>query len=370
MTDTKNIRDVVVIGRGFAGLSLAVELAQSGMVNVEIIHDDADLLEASKAAHGIATIKGIFEADSELFSKKIDGHLGFNKWLQDLESLVGAERPASAWRLGVSESFTTAADFRKDFGRIYRRDFVGLKNVKIDFTTKGQFASAFYPADFWIDPQYLLDLLVAASKHLGIVITRDRVLKIKPAEGYSELLLKSAKTMTARCTVICAGAGTANLIAGNGSEVLGPMFAVPGSTFKGKSEPNEFCEVKGTSGVISFGENIHWGSTSELARSLTTDMSSTKPPTVAEQIDSGKKLLTKLGRHKADSTSIRPFWGVRVRTRKRDPFVACADPRANIWVSTGFYKSGITLCWLLSRNVVSRVLESVTISARRATSSR
>lgn len=370
MTDSNNIRDVVIIGRGFAGLSLAIELAQSGPARVEIIYDEADAFEASSAAHGISTIKGIFEADSDLFSKKIEGHRGFNEWLQSLEILVGSKRPPGVWRTGVSESFGTAEDFRKDFGRIYRKDFVGLKNVKIDFAIKDQFATAFYPADFWIDPHYLLDLLIAASKRLGVVITADRVLKIHLAHGHSELVLKSAKTIKTRCAVICAGAGTAALIPKDGPEAPQQLFAVAGCTFRAQNDEVESCEVKGTAGVMSFGKNIYWGSTSEPTQELLADVTLTKPQNIPEQILSGQKLLSKLGRHKIHPTSINPAWGVRVRTRKREPVVSCANPLANVWISTGFYKSGITLCWLLSKSVSKRLLESITISERQATSNR
>jgi glycine/D-amino acid oxidase-like deaminating enzyme len=370
MTDAHNIRDVVIIGRGFAGLSLAVELAQSGAARVEIIYDENDACEASSAAHGISTIKGIFEADSDLFSKKIEGHRGFNDWLQSLEILVGAKRPPDVWRSGVSESFNTAEDFRKDFGRIYRKDFVGLKNVKMDFTVKDQFATALYPADFWIDPKYLLDLLIAASKRLGVVITAGRVLKIHRAHGYSELVLKSANAIKTRCAVVCAGAGTAALIPRDGPEALHHLFAVAGCTFRARSDQMELCEVKGTAGVMSFGKNIYWGSTSERTQEILATVTMTKPPSISEQIFSGQKLLSKLGRHTISPTSINPAWGVRVRTRKRDPFVGCADPLANVWASTGFYKSGITLCWLLSKSVSKKLLESITISEHQATSNR
>ena len=370
MTDSSNIRDVVIIGRGFAGLSLAIELAQSEAARIEIINDENDVFEASSAAHGISTIKGIFEADSDLFSKKIEGHRGFNHWLQSLETLVGSKRPPDVWRLGVSESFSTVEDFRKDFGRIYRKDFVGLKNVKIDFAVKDQFATALYPADFWIDPHYLLDLLIAASKRLGVVITAGRVLKIHPAHGHSELVLKSADTIKTRCAVICAGAGTPALIPRDGSQAPHHLFAVAGCTFRAWNDQIESCEVKGTAGVVSFGENIYWGSTSEPTQGLSADVTPTRPPNVPEQIFSGQKLLSKLGRHKISPASINPAWGVRVRTRKREPLVGCANPFANVWVSTGFYKSGITLCWLLSKSVSKKLLESITISARQATSNR
>lgn len=369
MTDAQNIRDMVVIGRGFAGLSLAVELAQSGMTRVEIIHDEDDVFEASSAAHGICTIKGIFEADSELFSKKIEGHRGFNDWLQHLESLAGSARPSDVLRIGVWESFQTAEDFRKDFGRIYRKDFIGLKNVKVDFSVKDQFARAFYPADFWIDPKYLLGLLIAVSKRLGVAITPGRVLKIQPADGHSGIVLSSGRTVKARCTAICAGAGSASLIPNGGPEALTHMFAVAGSTFIATNDQTESCEVKGTAGVISFGGNIYWGSTSAPAQPLTPERAIPKPPSLEEQICAGQKLLSKFERHKPSPSRIIPNWGVRVRTRKRDPFAGCADIRGNIWASTGFYKSGITLCWLLSKDIANRILQTVTTSGRQVTSS-
>jgi glycine/D-amino acid oxidase-like deaminating enzyme len=370
MTDSVEIQDIVIIGRGFAGLSLAVELAKSGTARIEIIYDDKDTLEASRAAHGISTIKGIFEADSQLFSKKIEGHSGFNSWLQQLEDLIGSKRPPDVWRLGVYESFSTPDDFRKDFGRIYRKDFLGAKNVSVDFSVKGPFAKAFYPADFWIDPQYLLDVLMAASKQLGVTITPDRVLKIRSADGYSELDLSSGRRKRARCSLICAGAGTAALIPEGGPNTMLPMFAVAGSSFKAACDLPESCEVKGTAGVISVGGRVHWGSTSEPARALGTESHLVERPTKNDRMFAAQKLLTKFGCQTLVETTIETNWGVRVRTRGRDPFVECIESRANIWVISGFYKSGITLCWLLSKAVANKILEAITASELLTTSSR
>ena len=125
-TSSDFLADIIIVGAGLAGLTTAVSLAMRGK-QAGLIYDLGDTRAATPACHGISTIKGILESDQDLFGLKLEGHRGFSDWLMGLESYLGVSRPKEAWIEGVREGFAGRAEFTKDFGRIYRRDFIGAK---------------------------------------------------------------------------------------------------------------------------------------------------------------------------------------------------------------------------------------------------
>jgi len=356
MTELASEFDVVVIGRGFAGLTLATELAQLGVCRILIVYDDKDKTTATDAAHGISTIKGILEADSELFARKIIGHQGFEQWLSSLEKITGKRRPDGVWQKRVEESFESLEKFRKEFGRIYRRDFVGAKNVITIQSDRDAFVKNIYPADFWIDPIYLNTLLVTAAQKLGVSMITGRVVDIKPAAGASVLTLNNGQNICAKNTAICAGAGTAKLIPSDCQALAPGLFAVDGFTFKSVSNGPDFCEVKGTSGFIRTNCNLFWGSTSAAAIPLKNGKQKFEQPTSDEGKKSAISLLKKISCNIDFIENIYAKWGVRVRTRDRSPAAMCLNSERGIWLNTGYYKSGIILSRIFSKMLAAQIV--------------
>lgn len=63
-----------------------------------------------------------------------------------------------------------------------------------------------------------------------------------------------------------------------------------------------------------------------------------------------------------DLPSLETSWGVRVRTRGRNPLVTqlLKTPTGGIWVNTGYYKSGIILSWMLAGDISTEIAAQIT----------
>lgn len=348
-----------VIGGGLAGLTTAVALARRG-VSVVMIKEPRSDIEATKACHGISTIKGILESDAELFALKQEGHRGFAGWLSGLEAVIGEERPKSAWLEGVTEYFPRRDEFQKEFGRIYRRDFIGAKRVALAWGDQDLFAKAFYPGDWWIDPSYLVGVLARVAKTQNVRMISSEVTSLQLNADGVRILTTTAGEFLTHQAIICAGAGSTAIL--ERSNLRGPaLFAVPGYTYKATQSGEDVCCVKGTSGVTRRDDTLHWGSTSDSAQLIQgeTDLRALRNRSADEEYKIGQEYLARLiDTQRAGALSdVDVRWGVRVRTRSRGPvFQRVTDHAAGaVWLNAGYYKSGIILSWLMAERFAEQM---------------
>jgi glycine/D-amino acid oxidase-like deaminating enzyme len=358
----------VIIGRGFAGLTSAVELARAGLENIALIYDELEQRSASSVAQGISAVKGILEADAELFELKLAGHRGFEAWLSGIETMIGRARPPGVWISGVAEKFTTLQSFRKDFGRIYRGDFIGAKNVVLSYEGKDNFAQARYPGDFWIDSNYLLSLLTEAALALGVHLIPGKVKSIEPNSGHSVIEIGS-QTLIAEFTIVAAGPRSLELIPRETADAFDDFFGVPGFTFSSETSGEKRCEVKGTASFVSSHGKAFWGSTSESAAPLSLVLAESKKRSSDINVKLAHELAKKITADLSALTNISTCWGIRVRAKGRLPVVRQIHAGGNIWFNTGYYKSGVILAWLFAGRLAAQVAESIKIAARREISS-
>lgn len=359
----------VIIGRGFAGLTSAVELARAGLENIALIYDELEQRSASSVAQGISAVKGILEADAELFALKLAGHRGFDSWLSGIETMIGRARPPGVWISGVSEKFTTPQSFRKDFGRIYRGDFIGAKNVVVSYEDKDNFAQARYPGDFWIDSNYLLSLLMDAAQALGVHLVPGKVTSINPKSGQSAIGI-GTQTLIAQFTIVAAGPRSLELIPKETASFFDGFYGVPGFTFSSETTGETRCEVKGTTSFVSSHGKAYWGSTSESAVPLSLALAESKKRSSDINVKLANELAKKITTDLRALTNISACWGIRVRAKGRLPVVRQIHADGNIWLNTGYYKSGVILAWLFAERLASQVAESIKIAERREISSR
>ncbi len=353
-------KDVIIVGGGLAGLTLAVSLLKKGY-SVQVVTDEADHRAASPAAHGISTIKGILESDDDLFADKLEGHRGFDPWLTDVESLIGVSRPKHVWINGVSEAFVDLTHFQKEFGRIYRRDFIGAKRVWLDDASKNCLLRANYPGDWWIDPSYFISVLKQATAYLGGQWSNDRIQSVQYQDQNFQLV-GGKGSYRAKILVLSTGAGTVDLATNLGVE-LEALYGVSGYTFKASknTQAHEFQDpvtVKGTLGFAVSQSDLFWGSTSDKAEKVVPYCSlSQSVDHNSQSTDDSFKIWATLGLKPPPPPleQVQRRWGVRVRIRTRRPLCGRVmlglDRHSELWVNTGYYKSGIILTWLFAERL-------------------
>ncbi len=349
----------LIIGAGLAGLTLALELARRG-ADVTLVSPTEDPVCASNAAHGISTIKGILESDSKLFALKLQGHRGFDAWLSKLEQEIGKKRPRDVWQKGVEENFPSTYLFTKEFGRIYRKDFIGAKQVQWLRKEDDFFASVKYPGDWWINPRYLLGTLHEGLTHLRVKkISANVQSVVLGADGVSARLLDDK--LSFQVAVICAGAGVPSLLEISNLETTEKLYGVSGFTFDAVTNIHrQTVRVKGTSGVTQIGREIFWGSTSDSAFLIDDSVLPSPKQDAIKCRELGDKTLHEIFPVAACDTltEFSVKWGVRTRTRHRSPLVerVAKNHAGSIWVNTGYYKSGIILSWLMAEKLAEAII--------------
>jgi glycine/D-amino acid oxidase-like deaminating enzyme len=369
MKNNKKKFTVAIIGRGFAGLTSAVELARTGVKDIVLIHDELSDCSASSAAQGLSAIKGILEADANLFALKLEGHRGFESWLKDVEAAADKRRPSHVWQSGVAENFETRESFRKDFGRIYRGDFIGAKNVTVSFARDDSFARAEYPGDFWIESNYLLGILNDAARKMGVTMLAGKVEMISAEQG-GALIIAGPHTVAAECTIIAAGPESFSLLPDGADQSFADICGVSGYTFHGDTIGTSRCEVKGTSSFVASHGKAYWGSTSDAAAPIANVLVKLENAGMEGRTTAAKELAKKIISDSSVLTNIRSNWGIRVRAKGRIPIVRKVHDGSNIWLNTGYYKSGIILAWLFAKRLAEQVAISIKNAERPETSNR
>jgi glycine/D-amino acid oxidase-like deaminating enzyme len=322
---------------------------------------------ATPAAHGICTIKGILESDTERFRAQLKGHRGFERWLQEWERFLGRPRPTHVWEGGVREIFTGLREFQSEFGRIYRKDFVGAKDVNLSVGHKRDFAEAFYPGDFWIDPEYLISVYSESCLRLGVTFEDKLVTSVSSDRSSLTVRCEEGFSTEAEGVVVCGGSGASKIII-EGASISEDLYAVGGYTFKARTNQKDRCYVKKMTGFAVKNKILHLGSTSEQPVRLDSENTSVRWRSPAEEQAISRALYVEacgggsVGENSGELLSLQTRWGVRVRTRHRMPLIKqiLATGRGGVWVNTGYYKSGIILSWLMAEDLSEKIAACVT----------
>ena len=80
------MKKIGIVGSGIAGLLTAFRLLGTARITIFHIKDDPE--EASIAANGIVSSKGLILPESELFKLKLQGHNVFTQWFERYQSIV------------------------------------------------------------------------------------------------------------------------------------------------------------------------------------------------------------------------------------------------------------------------------------------
>lgn len=385
---------VLIFGRGFAGLSLALELlnrghevqvAGVGTAQSWVAHP---LRPASAAAVGMSSNKGHFWADTDLFELKLKGHRGLESWLKRVESAAEMKIPRFSGR--VFEPFFNRREYEYLHERIfhtnptgfYRNRIVPWQGIKPDLdgtsfglTPLGAFE---YFDDLWFDPKSCLTALERSIMRCGGQIVDGSIETLEwMGDRYGKI--RSRIRLIPHGTVYLSDSDQIVLACGSHiNDVLNkisPGFLLPiricsGTTLRYRS-PSALrtgwaLRVKKTN-FVAYGDGIIVGSSSinhnisrhdELASQQCKhemDHYSASTHHLLESMTSRVQLIEKI-------------WGARVRTNDRypliGPLIELSDKISipiqphvikRLWIFTGMYKNGLQLSWLLAKNLADSI---------------
>jgi glycine/D-amino acid oxidase-like deaminating enzyme len=358
---------VAVIGRGFGGLNIALKLIMNGFQVA--LFGKKDTYCASKAAIGVCSIKGIFEGNDELFRQKIAGHQELFMQLEWLASKNSLERSS-----GVTEVFSTRQHYQKQLGRIFRSDFYGLKGVAASALDGklGQTLAITYPLDYAVDVENYRSVFESTLASLGVEIHDELVEEIQEHKEQA-ILIRQGNRLTDRFSlVVCAAGIGAKHILGINQEWFQTVSLVPGWTFYSSvsqkfedhsSLPKAF--VSGAHGMFVTREKLaSFGSSSGSVSTWISDCTEAYPSNSDElssevmadrnQLEERFNCIYEFERRHTDAN-----YGVRIRTKNRQPVCCWNSSSMRILLVFGFYKNGLTLAPLMANKVCLEVKRSL-----------
>ncbi len=193
----EDIKEIVVLGRGIAGLSIAFHLLK---LNKKIYLYGKKDNRASSCAAGISSLKGKFLSKDQLFSLKVMGHFFLRNFILEInEELKKFAREPIFLKNGVSEFA------KKGEGYLFLKNRVlggshwrGADNVYVKpKLSLEDNVELFFPNDFFFDADLLLTSLEFLCKKKGAVfldkeipVSTDsaKTLKLSCAEVYENPL--------------------------------------------------------------------------------------------------------------------------------------------------------------------------------------
>ncbi len=181
--------DVVVIGGGVIGCSIALRLAQAG-VKVTVIERQQPGQEASSAAAGMIAPQGEMGEHDDFYRLTLASRDLYTTFVAEVEELSGHELGyRREGTLLVATDQNEAAELEQIYARqpepaetgqaIERVSAAGLRELAPGLSP--QISSALYvPGDQWIDNQRLTPALTEAGRRLGVgFVTETEVTKLR-----------------------------------------------------------------------------------------------------------------------------------------------------------------------------------------------
>jgi glycine/D-amino acid oxidase-like deaminating enzyme len=353
--------DVVIVGAGIAGLSLAFELTRRSSIRVAVIAPSEHVAgSATPVAQGISAIKGLLLAREPLFHAKLSAHRFLPAWLAEVSASAGLSIAQN--HCGVGELCPDLPAYQGVAGRIFQRRFHGAFGVLAGTFGEAKINGLLYPGDFWFDPRGLLDALEEAlCRTRGEQVTRIRARVVSLSSGEpTQAKLDDGSSIFARHVVLANGWQAPQLLASAPASVrlltIPGWKEVPGQTIEwappsGRTfvapyfQPGERLVssfVRGTKSVtLTPAGNIFAGSwegdEQDFLPGVAQEASLFLPAADLQNSSVGASVTRS---------------GIRLRCKDRAPVCGPVSPdgRKGIWLFTGFYKNGLQLApWLAGR---------------------
>ncbi len=362
--------DLIIVGTGIAGLSLAFELYERGLRPLMISARSSMLPPASFAAQGVLCNKGLRTPIQALFTAKIESSLRIRQWLQRISKRTG-QTIDHAFE-GIYEPYWDAGRYQKIVQRVYKGQYTGLfgcRNIKgtnlewPDFKTPA--GALYYPEDGWFDPRSLLTALkVYLESKLTWLQADLQSIQLDPHHGY-RLRFEGHPTVHGRRLCLAMGAGLPAAL--SSLELRLPDFFFHPGTVLQLPYPrtnDSLALVSGTYSLTHRRQGLFLGSTTDKCR---FDQLYEYP------LDDGKQQLIEFLRQQLHYIGPGPqrlqsfieqassLWGVRLRSKDRMPVfgslgsITGEAKHAGIYLLGAFYKNGLQLAERLAAALADEI---------------
>lgn len=349
----------LIIGQGIIGLTLAYRMLQSGF-KVTLLSPPNSKPEASLAAQGVLSSKGLLKARNSLFRAKLEGQ----GMLFNLAESLEAEVKQKVERIyGASEIFATEKEYTNLLQRIYHHEFLGLIHSEViaskDFK-KGSLEAAIsgkrdilgafhYPRDGWVSPDDFIRSLKLAVRERSAKLLEGTAIKIIPGDCGLEVITSEQKKLVFDEVIVASGHKSFELLKTSGIRDI-PFVKVPGQviTINNVDLPSGVLK-QGRRSLAIYGGKLRYGSTDLRQKGIKFPL----------EYDEKKAILTNEISKLLKSNRLEPhkvLYGERLKVSDRMPLLGeykCGIfKQKSIWLATGFYKNGYQLADLSAHFLV------------------
>jgi glycine oxidase len=342
--------DLIVLGGGILGLATAFEEAARGK-RVAVVDREAFGLQASWAAAGILITRAGLLGNSPFREFHLRSVALYPEWLKRIEAAAGREVPYA--RSGDYQIFPLddeaslrALHEREDQLRREKAHAFTVEDAWPDFLKPVASPSPVrvfhYPGEAYVNNRVLLEALEAALRNLGADLYPNTLIEKWMHAGGLNVLEGRGFKASSKQALVAAGNGSNALLGLRGLSL--PLFPVKGQLAKVPRFHDRDTMLHGVEKfyLIPRGDALIAGATTEHGAEDT-----------AFNEVGANHLSAQLRKF---FPGVQPSWtetwaGLRPRCRDRLPAMGWADEEAGIALSTGHYKSGISLAPLSARGV-------------------
>lgn len=347
-------KDVIVIGGGVIGCSIALRLAQGG-VKVALIERDRIGCEASRAAAGMLLPQTGATARSRFFDLSITSRSMYRTFAADLKEASGID--AEYRDEGTLHVAMEGEDLEEAFGWASWQEEAGLRLERLTAqearrlepdVTETAAGAIFIPDDHQVENRLLMDALDVAIRRAGVeVIEGEEARSIIVERGRLVGVSCASRRMDAGAVVLAAGSWSSRLLEPLDLKIeiipaRGQMVALRGLLEVNRVLHSSECYiVPRLDGRILIGATVeHTG----FQKAVTASG-------IGQLLSSAIKLLPAI----SDCEIVEMWSGLRPDTKDHLPVIGPCEVE-NLWLATGHFRNGILLAPVTARLIADAII--------------
>lgn len=332
-------RDVVVIGGGVIGCSIALRLAQAG-ASVTVIERGAVGCEASRAAAGMLSPQAESEKPDAFFRLALKSRAMYREFVEELSALSGInaqyrdEGTLVVSVAGTTDNFDRWVTWQLETGlRLERLTKEALREVE-PAVTESATGAIFLPDDHQVDNRLLMDALAVAIRRTGVrIIENTEVAGFLIESGRAVGVAISDEKVYAGAVVVAAGSWSGKLFeqlraALPTIPVRGQMLALRSSALRHVLHSSHVYLVPRLDGRLLVGATVEYAGFQKAVTAAA----------VHTLLDAAMELVPAL----ACAEVLETWSGLRPGTPDHLPILGRCEVD-NLWLATGHFRNGILL---------------------------
>ncbi|HEV7644669.1 MAG TPA: glycine oxidase ThiO [Pyrinomonadaceae bacterium] len=362
----KEISDVLVVGGGVIGMSIARALKKNGAGEVTVLDSGRLGQEASSAAAGMLTAQADAEKRDDLFDLCYEGRGLYEGFAQELKAETGID-------IELETSGTLSVSFNKHDSRrldnIYSwQNAAGLPVQKLDtrelLELEPRLSSEvkgglFFPRDVQVENRLLVKALAASLKQLGV-----RIVENTPV---TSLLVENGKIAGVETPVGNFSAPIIVLAAGAWSSLI-PLGG-PGETERNRSLSLDVIPVRGqmisfqpgkrlfTRVIMSLTGYLVPRADNRLLAGATVEKAGFDKNVTTSGLESLSRAAFEIAPELKKIEISEKWAGLRPCAADMLPVIGQYDNIGGLYVATGHYRNGILLAPITAHMLLAQITD-------------